>query len=68
MELNTHFIDGSNFGYEADKYCYIPIFRSQLEDSDANTWFIGSLFLDEHVLIFDSEPKDGASISFAAKN
>jgi len=68
VDLNTYFIDGSNFGYDVNQYCYIPLFRSQLQDADVDTWFIGSLFLDEHVLIFDSEARDGASISFAAKN
>ena len=68
VELSTHFIDGSNFGFDAGQYCYVPVFRSQLEDDDTDTWFVGSLFMDQHVLVFDGGADDSAVISFAAKN
>ena len=68
MDLKTHLIDGANFGQAASQYCYIPLFRSQLQDSDADTWFVGSLFLDEHVLIYNGGGKDVVSLSFATKN
>ena len=68
VDLSTHVIDGSNFGFDADQYCYVPLFRSELLDADADTWFIGSFFMDDHILIFDSDSKEGPAISFAAKN
>jgi len=45
-------LDGSNFGEEANKYCYIPIFKSKFGSVDAKKtiashWFIGNLFIKD---------------------
>ena len=56
-KLGSLFVDGKNFGEAPGKYCYLPIFRSTLTDSSLkNTWFLGSLFMMEYVVVYDNSP------------
>jgi hypothetical protein len=51
------FIDGKNLGDEPGKFCYLPIFRSELTDAVfKNSWFLGSLFMMEYVVVYDNTP------------
>lgn len=51
------FVDGKNFGEAPGSYCYLPIFRSMLTDAAlSNTWFLGSLFMMEYVVVYDNTP------------
>ena len=48
-------VDGSIFGFPTGAYCYIPIFRSQVSNiAYKNTWFVGSMFMNNYVTIYDN--------------
>lgn len=55
VKLADHLVDGDNFGQTTGQYCYIPLFRSY-HLSLQNTWFLGSIFMDDYVFVFDNTP------------
>lgn len=66
------FIDGDNFGEQTGTFCYLPVFMSKHAGTQ-NTWFVGSMLLQDHIMIFDNSGYDerGASyniVSFGKKN
>ena len=72
MDLTKMFIDGDNFGEQTGTYCYLPVFMSKHSQTQ-NTWFVGSMLMQDHVMIFDNSGYDerGASyniVSFGKKN
>lgn len=65
-------VDGENFGHQKNTYCYLPVFRYGLHNSDGsdaycinneddpvcNTWYAGSLVWDDYTLVLDNSPND----------
>lgn len=63
------FLDGNVLGGSADS-CYIPVFRSQLND---NRWYFGNFFTSYFYLVFDQTPieefgKDYIQIGIAPRS
>ena len=72
VDLNRMKIDGDNFGEDTGTTCYLPVFMSK-HSGTQNTWFFGSMLMEDHILIFDNTGYDerGAShniVSFGKKN
>jgi len=72
VNLNKYLIDGDNFGQETGQFCYIPVFRSYHLKLQ-NSWFLGSIFMDDYVFVFDNTPytekqQDFMTISIGLKN
>lgn len=57
VDLNKMFIDGDNFGEKTGSFCYLPVFMSK-HSGTQNTWFFGSMLMEDYIMIFDNSGYD----------
>ena len=54
------FVDGSYFGMESGKSCYLPIFQHLMDTTEDKTYknqmWVGRQFLKNDVIVFDNTP------------
>ena len=55
VDLNHYLVDSDNFGGNFGEHCYVPLFRS-IHTNLQNTWFLGSIFMNDYVYVFDNTP------------